>query len=111
MTNNLPDKYRENFIYKLKRAFQKLFDKKNRVIEVKKEEVVKNEKTQTDVFEQMRHESKKVKLENDILAIIDNNPELINTLSFERLEVVSKMYDKIIEDNNRKINKLKRSLP
>jgi len=58
----------------------------------------------------MKEASKKNHLREEIFSIVDNKPELLETLSVEQLEEVNSMYDKIIEENNKKINKLKRKL-
>ena len=45
-----------------------------------------------------------------MVKIIEKNPEVLERLTDIQLEELNKLYDKIIEENNRKINKLKREI-
>ena len=117
MKNNLPTKYKEGFFHKLKTFFANLFGKKTKsemVEQIEKEEkieeVKKEEMSQKDIFSQMKEESKKTNLKEDIFNMVNNNPELLNTLTLEQLEEIDKMYDQKIEEKEKKINKLKRVL-
>ena len=40
------------------------------------------------------------------LKEIDGNKEMLNMLSIERLKILEKYYDNIIEENNKKIKRL-----
>lgn len=108
MKNNLPDKYNENFTVKIKRFFSNFFKKKS--IEEKKESRDKVDGNSINEIEKMKEESKKAQLKEDILEMTKNNPKLIETLSTAQLKELNNMYDKVIEENNRKIDKLKSSL-
>ena len=113
MKSNLPQKYEESFIFKIKRFFSNLFGKKN----IQKEEInpiVKEEKKEIHIkensIEKMKQESNRVHLEEDILKIVEKNPELIENLTISQLEKLNDMYDKTIEENDRKIQRLKSKL-
>jgi hypothetical protein len=60
------------------------------------------------IFEKMRKATKQIEIKEDILAIVDKNPQLINTLSLKNLKALNKMYDDVIEKNNLEISRLKR---
>ena len=117
MKNNLPTKYEESFISRIKNFFANLFSKKTKeevVEQIEKEEkieeVKKDEMSQKDIFSQMKEESKKINLKEDIFNMVNNNPELLDTLTLEQLEEINKMYDQKIEEKEKKINKQKRAL-
>ncbi len=61
-----------------------------------------------NIFEKMRKATKQIEIKEDILAIVDKNPQLINTLSLKNLKALNKMYDDVIEKNNLEISRLKR---
>ena len=61
-----------------------------------------------NIFEKMRKATKQVEIKEDILAIIDKKPQVINTLSLKNLKALDKMYDDIIEKNDLEIRRLKR---
>jgi hypothetical protein len=112
MTSKLPIKYTDGFFNKIKMFFSNIFNKKT-IINETSEEVKHNKveiNSKENEFDKMKTSSNKVKIKEDILTLIDNNPELINTLSIEKLEELDSMYDEIIEENDRKINKLKREI-
>jgi len=113
MKNNLPQKYEESFMFKVKRFFSNLFGKKN----IQKEEInpiEKEEKKEVHIeensIEKMKKASKRVDLEEDIIKIVEKNPDLIDNLTILQLEKLNEMYDKIIEENDRKIQRLKSKL-
>ena len=117
MKNNLPTKYEESFIHRIKKFFVNLFSKKTKeeiVEKIEKEEkvenVVKEEKIQNDIFSQMKEGSKKANLKEDIFNMVNSNPDVLSTLTLEQLEEIDKMYDQKIEEKEKKINKLKRAL-
>jgi len=58
----------------------------------------------------MKKASKRVDLEEDIIKIVEKNPDLIDNLTILQLEKLNEMYDKIIEENDRKIQRLKSKL-
>ena len=112
MSNNLPDKCEQSFIFKIKRFFLKVFNK-NEKVEIDENIFSSADTTievKEDMFSNVREVSKKQKLEEEILNIIEAKPELVETLSIKQLEVISRNYDRIIGENEKKINKLKRAL-
>ena len=103
MISKLPIKYKDGF-------FSNIFKKKS-VINELSEDIKENKveiNSKENEFDKMKLSSSKVKVKDDILTLIDNNPELINTLSIDKLKELDSMYDEIIEENDRKIKKLKR---
>ena len=46
---------------------------------------------------------------NEIINMVDNNPQMLNNLSITKLEKINKLYDKKIEELDKKIEKLKKS--
>jgi len=112
MTSKLPIKYKDGFFNKIKIFFISIF-KKNTIVNEQIEEIKENKveiSSKETEFDKMKVASSKVKVKDDILTLIDNNPELINTLSIDKLKELDSMYDEIIAENDRKINKLKREI-
>ena len=57
--------------------------------------------------------SKDVKIENkinEIISIINKNPEILNNLSIEKLKKINDLYDKKIETNKSIINELNKQI-
>ena len=110
MKNKLPIKYENGFFFKIKNFFRNIFRKKYDVVE--EFEIIKENKTEINnvesEFERMKQISNKAKIEEDIFALIEKHPELIETLSIDKLKVLSDICNKIIEENDRKIKQLKR---
>jgi len=112
MKNNLPEKYENSFFTKIKRFFANIFRKNNKVLEqneIKKEQKTELNKTENK-FQDMKKLSKKAELKKEILDMIEKQPDLIESLSIEKLKELNCMYDAIIEENERKIKKIKREL-
>ena len=65
---------------------------------------------QDNSIEEMRKLSEDVKLEEDILELIEKKPELIDTLSFERLIELNDLYDKKIEETEKEVAKLEQKM-
>ena len=114
MSNNLPSKVQQGFFIKIRRFFAELFNKKNNDFEQAKGTTVKNiantKVIPENVFTQMKKESKKLHLEDDILNMVNNNSGLIETLSIEQVEYLNKLYDKVIEEKKMKIKRLEKML-
>ena len=66
----------------------------------------KLDKKQNNLINDMKSESQKAELKNDILELLKKNPEMAKTLSIERLKEVIKMYDEKIEKNQKEIEYL-----
>lgn len=112
MQNQLPKKYENNFFIRLKRFFSNIFHKKE--MNDKLAEAIKENKKEVSFekidFDKMKEMSNKANLKDDILTLVEKNPKLIETLSVKQLKALEHMYDDIIENNNRKIKKLKREI-
>ncbi len=57
--------------------------------------------------------SKDFKIENkinEIISIINKNPEILNNLSIEKLKKINDLYDKKIETNKSIINELNKQI-
>lgn len=109
MKNKLPEKYKDSFFIKVKRFFNNIFCRKSSDKKIDQELKVEV-KIKENEFNKMKEISNKSKLKEEILDIIEKKPELIETLSVERLRELDRMYDEIILENDRKINKLKREI-
>ena len=111
MKNKLPIKYENGFFFKIKNFFSNIF-RKNYAVVKEKNEIIKENKTEIvnieSEFEKMKSASNKAKIEEDIFTLIEKHPELIETLSIDKLKVLSDICNKIIEENDRQIKKLNR---
>jgi len=112
MENKLLIKYENNFFNKIKKFFSKILKKEPPI--VNQVEVIKCNKievgTKVDEFDKMKKASKKAKIKEDILMLIEGNPQLLDTLSIDKLKELDQMYDEVIEKNDRKIKQLQREL-
>lgn len=110
MENKLPTIYKNNFINKIKNWCLKIF--------LKKEEPLENITGHSNSYSlpneekgfQMKQEVKTIKLQEDIVDIIDKHPEFIENLTVSQLKELNKIYDKLIIEEKRKNIKLKRKL-
>ena len=112
MISKLPIKYKDGLFSKIKIFFSNILKKNSIIFETIEEDEhnkvgINSKETE---FDKIKVASNKVKIKDDILTLIENNPELINTLSIDKLKQLDSMYDEIIEENDRKINKLKREI-
>ena len=110
MNSKLPEKYKNSFFVRIRRLFSSAFGKKQVVTQENTiEKTVQAPVTNKEnVFETMKKGSQQVAIKEDILAMVDKNPQLINTLSLENLKQLDKMYDDIIAKNNLEIRKLEK---
>jgi len=113
MNNGLPKKYEKGFFEKIKNFFLDIFSmKKVEINKVEENNLEKNneikEREQINYFEEMKEVSKKEHIKQDIVSIIDKNPELIKTLSLLQLKELNKIYKKIIEEIEKNIKKLEK---
>lgn len=115
MSSNLTSKYEKSYIYRIRRFILGLFNRNKKMetienIEVNKDKKVKEKVESINTFSQMKEMSKKSKLKEEILSMIEDNPNLIETLSVVQLEELKNMYTVLIEEKDRKIRKIKREL-
>ena len=109
-------KYSENVIFKLINYFRNLFKRKeekaiyeeeicksyNKVILDKKEETLLNDiKINTSDIDKIIYKKK-------FLKYIDGNIEALKLLSIDRLIKLKEYYTKVIDENDKKIEKLKK---
>ncbi len=116
MNNNGLIEYKESFITKIKNFFKRLFGKNNiqydNIQEVPNDTAnefdndEKKDKFVTELKVDSREVNNVVKKDN-FLKEIEGNPEKLNMLSIDRLKKLEKYYDSVIEENDRKIKKLK----
>lgn len=114
MSDNLPSIPRKGFFSKIGDFFSKFRYKK----EIIKQETIDTKTEVKEVIrekapngiEEMKKQGRKTLLKEEIFEIIDKKPELIKTLSDEHLDELNKMYDDVIEENDRKIRELERTL-
>lgn len=125
MNNTLPNLEEKGFINKIKQFFKNLFFKnKFNKLENQEENVEKavNKKYNTEFKTDIKVDIDNKRLiqeheRNEFFTKIRNNPELLQDLSNERLEMLSNFYEKKIEINNKiiqekqeKIKKLKKQV-
>ena len=111
MENKLPQKYKENFFSKILKNIKKLFTKKTiKKVETEKAEIGKLNVTSSvkNVQSSQTNSCKRAdfKLKEDIMAIVESNHDLLQTLPYKRLEQLDSLYDEEIEKNNKEIEYL-----
>ena len=112
MENKLPIKYKKGVFSNIKLFFSNFFKKKtiDYVSDYKLKENKFEISSRETEFEKMKAASNKIKIKEDILTLIEKKPQLIETLSIDRLAELEEMYDEIIEKNDRRIKQLKREI-
>ena len=111
MNDNLPQKYNDSIFYKIKRFCFNIFNRKKEGLVVKNLEIsktreeFKNYLTQAEVQEQA-HEKE---IKNSILDIVKEKPELLKTMSIEKLKKVILLYEEAIKETELKIQNLKKN--
>lgn len=118
MNNSGLIEYKESFITKIKKFLKKFLRKKeeqyNYVHEQPTNKVNQEEnKTKNDFTYDIKVDTKAINTvieRNNFLKEIEGNEEVLNKLSIDRLKKLEKYYDNIIEQNNKKIKKLKENL-
>lgn len=116
MSNKEMVVYKESLITKIKKFFKNLFGKDTQendtiqaVVETKEQEVKTDEK-KAEFLNDLKVDTKKIDVATKrraFLEKVEGNEEELNKLSMKDLEKLEKYYDKIIEQNNEKIKKLK----
>lgn len=110
MKENSLQKYNEGFFHKIKAFFRNLFG----IAEGKR---IKNEEisyydmpVKNNYISELRKENKKGQLKDDIVARVDQNPELLEKLPLERLKELDNIYIEKIKERNIEILDLEREI-
>ena len=113
MKNSLPQEYNNGFFYKIKIFFRNLFHKNKEIIKddtsvsQTKTKIVKDNR---DFVNELKVDSNVsinfAEKEDAILQRIEENPDLLNDLSLEKLDEIEKIYDEKIAKLDANINKI-----
>lgn len=115
MNNNGMIEYKESFITKIKNFFKRLFvqsEKKYNYVQEKNVNEIAEEKQerQIDFIDNMKVDTNVANFvidKKNFLEEINGNEKALNMLSIDRLKKLEKYYDSVIEENEKKIKKLK----
>ena len=114
MDSKLPTKYKKGFLENLLLKIRRLFYKKSMSVSSDKKVDSFNQKSNLKeaktYFDEMKYQSKKITVKEDIVSIINKKPELIDSLDIMQLYEIRNIYNEIIEKNDRKINRLKKAI-
>ncbi|MBR3134168.1 MAG: hypothetical protein IKG56_01745 [Clostridia bacterium] len=117
MKNNLPQEYNNGFLYKIKSFFKNLFHMNK---EIKNDDTSTNQ-TNIEINEDNKAFVNELKVDNNvstntsisdeekedtIFKRIEENPDLLNDLSIEKLAEIERIYDKKISELDANINKI-----
>ena len=114
MNNKELLEYKESFISKLKNLFNSKKEKNNYIVETSNlndTKVISDEK-ESGFFDDIKVDTSDIDKYMDkknFLEYIDGNVEALKMLSVDRLEKLKEYYDSVIENNYKKIEKLKKS--
>lgn len=118
MSNNSMIEYKQSFISKIKNFFKNIFKNKKEqnayTLEVSnlKDEVTSSNKKDMEFFNDIKLDTTdidKYMNKKNFLEYIDGNVEALNLLSVDRLRKLKEYYDGVIEENDKIIEKLKKS--
>ena len=118
MNNNGLIEYKESFITKIRNFFKRLFGKEdNQYNNIQEKSNVNisesiNEEKKDSFITELSVDDKKINNvieKKNFLQEIEGNEEKLNMLSIDRLQKLVKYYDSIIEENDKRIKKLKAS--
>ena len=114
MSNKEMVKYKEGFIFKIKNFFKRIFGKSEEQYnnEAKSIELNNENNEQNKFFDDLKIDADDVNVvieKKEFFKKIEGNEEALRMLSIDRLKKLEKYYDSIIEQNNEKIRKLKKS--
>ena len=106
--------YKESFLTKIIKFFKNLFGKKEDKYNTSNENIEKlgHKEKQDKFINEIKIDTKMVDIDavlkkENFLKEINGNTEALNMLSVDRLRKLEKYYDSIIEQNEKKIKKLK----
>lgn len=115
MSSNLPQKYNDGIIHKIKTFIFNLLGKRNSKItntidnseqETKKETRIENKNS----IELMREENERNREKETLLLKIEKNPDLIDNFPIEKLEKLEKLIDEKIAEYDDEIAKIKKQM-
>ena len=116
MNNNGLIEYKETFISKIRNLFKRIFGKSEEQYNYMQEEYInklkKDNNLQNNIINDLKVNVKATNTvieRNNFLKRIEGNEEALKMLSIDRLKKLEKYYNNIIEQNNVKINKLKKT--
>ena len=104
--------YKESFLSKIINFFKNLFGKKEEQYNTSNENIKKleQEEKQDKFINEIKIDTKvidAVSNKENFLKETNGNTEALNMLSIDRLRKLEKYYDSVIEQNEKKIKKLK----
>lgn len=112
MSENLPQKYKDNIFSNFFRKIRTLVFTKKKYekdsAELNSYEIRENKKSKLDFIEQIKIEENEKNIDYEKRKFMDNlteNPNLLQEFSIERLEKILQYY---LEENNKKRNILKK---
>lgn len=105
MENNLPQKYNEGIFSKIRNFFLKLFKKKSNIVD--NQPIIQPKEINKNPISMLRKENENNKEKEQLLNQIEENTELINSWSIERLLKLEKIYDEKITKYDNEIAKIK----
>ena len=112
MENNnlLPTNKANGFLNKIKMFFKSIFNKSVELVETTDKKVEQiNNKSQNNFLQNLKQDTDIDNLPvEEIVKNIEENPEILNTLTIEQLENVNEYYAKQIEKVEQEINRLKK---
>ena len=117
MNNNGLIEYKEGFISKIKKLFKKILGKSEEHYNYMQQESInklqKDNYLQNNIINDLKVNTKEINIvieRNNFLKRIEGNEEALKMLSIDRLKKLEKYYNNIIEQNNEKIKKLKKTI-
>ena len=114
MNNNEIIKYKEGFIFKIKKLLKRILNKQEEQYNnIKKDNKENSEERKDKFIDDIKFDKKTIDSvveKKNFLKEINENEESLNMLSIERLKRLEKYYDGVIEENNKKILSLKNTV-
>lgn len=111
MQDNKMIEYKSSWISKIKEFFKSIFHKNEEKVS-NTESTVKGKNKKEEFFEQLHQEKSNTEKMADIrekVKKIEEDENYLQELSINELQEINKYYDKIIEENNNMIMKLKKT--
>ena len=115
MNNNGLIEYKESVISKIKKTLKKIFGKSEDQYYMQQESINKSNKDnylKNTIINDLKVNSETTNImveRNNFLKRVEGNEDALKMLSIDRLKKLEKYYNNIIEQNNEKIKKLKKT--